>query len=127
MPKVDVFFNPGDELPEKLQIVLSNYFTIDDFEKLKKFGGRIQLSITAPFTDRKAQNSDLVVDNKFINNLKNNPFQAIEILKTLTKEQLYSVAELLNFPITVKASINEVRKSLTDYLNSGEKWKNISG
>lgn len=114
-------------MPEKLQIALNDYFTNSDFEKLKKFGGRIQLSVTAPFTDRKAQNNELIIDELFIIELRNNSFQADEKLKNLTKEQLCKVADLLNFPITVKASTNEVKKSLVDYLNSSDKWRNISG
>lgn len=126
MPKVDIFFNPGDEFPEKLNFALRDYFKDDDFEKLKKFGGRLQLSITAPFTDRKAQNNNLIIDEKFINNLKEFPKKANDSLNNLTKEQLIRVAELLKFPFTVRATIKEIKKALVDYINSEEKWKNIS-
>ena len=34
-------------------------FSEKDFEKLSKFGGRIQISLTAPFTERKLQDDQL--------------------------------------------------------------------
>ena len=72
MPKFDLYFKPGDELPKKLQTILQDYFSEKDFEKLSKFGGRIQFSLTAPFTDRKVQDSKLVIDETFIEELKKN-------------------------------------------------------
>lgn len=127
MPKVDIFLNPGDDVPENLHSALNEYFNEQDFEKLKKFGGRIQLSVTAPFTDRKAQDSQLIINEVFIDSLIGEPKQANDKLKNLTKDQLVKVAELLKFPYTAKATTKEIKKALTDYLNSGEKWKSISG
>ena len=72
MPKFDFYINPGGDLPKKLQTILEDYFSEKDFEKLSKFGGRIQISLTAPFTDRKLQDSELIIDKKFIDNLKKN-------------------------------------------------------
>lgn len=127
MPKFDLLINPGDELPKKLQTLLQDYFSEKDFEKLLKFGGRIQISIAAPFTDRKEQNNKLVIDNAFIAELKNNPSQSNEKLKTLTKKQLVKVATLLHFPTTAKATTKEIKKTINDHLNSSEKWDKISG
>ena len=127
MPKFDFFINPGDELPEKLQTILQDYFSEKDFEKLTKFGGRIQISVTAPFTDRKEQDNQLVIDDAFITELKINPSKSDEKLKTLTKNQLVKVATLLNFPTTAKATTKEIKKTINDHINSSEKWDKISG
>jgi hypothetical protein len=127
MPKFDFFINPGDELPKKLQTILQDYLSEKDFEKLTKFGGRVQLSVTAPFTDRKEQNNKLLIDDVFISELKNNPSKSDEKLKTLTKKQLVQVATLLNFPTTAKATTKEIKKTINDHLNSSEKWDKISG
>ncbi|MFH0893428.1 MAG: hypothetical protein V2A54_03240 [Bacteroidota bacterium] len=127
MPKFDFFISPGDELPKKLQTILQDYFSEKDFEKLTKFGGRIQISVTAPFTERKEQDSKLLIDNAFIEELKTNPSQSDEKLKTLTKKQLIEVATLLNFPTTAKATTKEIKKTIYDHLNSSEKWDRISG
>lgn len=127
MPKFDFFIKPGDELPNKLQTILRDCISEKDFEKLLKFGGRVQISVTAPFTDRKEQDSNLVIDEAFISELKNNPTQSDEKLKTLTKKQLVKVAALLNFPTTAKATTKEIKKTINDHLNTAEKWDKISG
>lgn len=127
MPKVDLFLKPGDKLSNKLQTILQDYFSEKDFEKLLKFGGRIQISLTAPFTDRKVQDDKLVINETFIEELKKNTSPANDELKTLTKKQLVKVAGLLNFPTTAKASTKEIKKSINDFLNSAYKWGKISG
>ena len=127
MPKFDFFISPGDDLPKKMQTILQEYFTENDFEKLSKFGGRVQISVTAPFTDRKKQDNKLLIDDVFIAQLKINPSQSDEKLKTLTKKQLVKVASLLNFPTTAKATTKEIKKTINDHLNSSEKWDKISG
>jgi hypothetical protein len=127
MPKFDLFIAPGEELPKKIETILQDYFSENDFEKLLKFGGRIQFSITAPFTDRKEQDNKLIIDDSFITDLKINPSQSDGKLKTLTKKQLIKVATLLNFPTTAKATTKEIKKTINDHLNSAEKWDKISG
>lgn len=126
MPRVDLFINPGDDLPKKLQTILLDYFSEKDFEKLSKFGGRIQISLTAPFTDRKEQDNELLIDAAFVGELKNNPAYSNERLKTLTKKQLVEVASLLRFPTAAKATTKEIKKALVDHLNSSIKWDKIS-
>jgi hypothetical protein len=127
MPKFDFFLSPGDEIPKKLQPILQDCFSESDFEKLSKFGGRVQISLTAPFTDRKEQDNKLVIDHAFIATLKTNPSRSDESLKTLTKKQLLKVATLLNFPTTAKATTKEIKKTINDHLNSSEKWDKIAG
>jgi hypothetical protein len=127
MPKFDLFINPGGELPKRLLSVLKDYFSEKDFEKLSKFGGRIQISLTAPFTDRKQQDDNLIIDEKFLKRLKKNPSSLNDTLAKLTKKQLIEVATLMGFPIATKASTKEAKKLLIDFLNSGKKWENISG
>ena len=112
MPKFDFFISPGDDLPKKMQTILQEYFSENDFEKLSKFGGRVQISVTAPFTDRKKQDNKLLIDDVFIAQLKINPSQSDEKLKTLTKKQLVKVASLLNFPTTAKATTKEIKKTI---------------
>jgi len=127
MPKHDLFIKPGEILPEKLRSLLTDYFSEMDFEKLSKFGGRIQLSITAPFTDRKTQDDTLNIDEAFVNEIKENPIIAADRFRTMTKKQLERVADLLSFPTTSKSTTKEIMHALIEYLNSGAKWEKISG
>ena len=121
-----MYYKAGQSLPEKVKIFLQDYFSEKDFEKLFKFGGRIQISFTAHFTDRKIQHSDLPVDDDFIEKLKKKPSVSDEILKKFTKKQLVAVAKLLNFPTTAKATTKEIKKTINDFLKSADKWDRIS-
>lgn len=126
MPKIDLHFKRGELLPTNMQLFLKNYFSEKDFEKLVKFGGRIQISLTAPFTDRKAQNSDLVIDKNYVQQLKQDSSKADDKLKNMTKKQLIAIASYLNFPTTKKATTKEIRKTIIDFLKSSDKWDSIS-
>jgi hypothetical protein len=66
MPKYDIFLKPGEELPHDLSEILKNKFNEKSIENLKRFGGRVQISLTAPFTDRKKQDKGLKVDKELI-------------------------------------------------------------
>jgi hypothetical protein len=127
MPKFDYFIKPGEELPDNWKIFLLEKFKQKEFEKLSKFGGRIQVSLTAPFVDRKKQNSKTEINKEFVEKLKLNPAESEEVLRGLTKKQLSRLAALLQFPITQKSTTKEIKNSLFDFINSAEKWSKISG
>lgn len=127
MPRHDIIIKPAGKLPKDLEAFIIRTFKVADLEKLQKFGGRIQVSITAPFTDRKSQNKELKIDEKFIKKLVEKPEKAEIQLKYLTKEQLINVAQILKLSISSKMSIREVRNSIIDFLNSSRKWLAISG
>jgi hypothetical protein len=126
MPKHDIFLKPAEKLPKDLEIFINNTFKPIDLEKLLKFGGRIQVSITAPFTNRKSQNKDLKIDEKFMRKLVSLPEKSDLQLKDLTKEQLLIVADKLKLKFNSKMAIREVRNSIVDFLNSSRKWSAIS-
>jgi len=126
MPKIDWILLPGESIPKQVLMLLENNFSGKDIEKITKFGGKIQLSLTAPYTDRKDQNKSLVINESFILNLKKDPSKGFDILQHLTKNQLINVAKHLNFPITKKSTTKEILKSLIDFLNSEINWQKIS-
>ncbi|MBP6871650.1 MAG: hypothetical protein KBC43_06560 [Bacteroidales bacterium] len=127
MPKHDIILKPAEKLPKNLEVFVKETFRTSDLEKLQKFGGRIQVSITAPFTDRKSQNKELNIDQKFINDLISKPASASNQLKHLTKDQLSQVAQKLKLSISSKMTIREVRNSIIDFVNSSRVWSAISG
>ena len=126
MAKRDLVLNPGDQLPIILLSILNDYFSDLELEKLRKFGGRIQISLTAPYTDKSNQENGLEIDEKFLSTLKAKPTEAKKILQSLTKEQLAFVAKSLHFPTSSKANAGELRKLLFDFINSKSKWEEIS-
>ncbi len=127
MPKVDIIIKPSEQLPKELATFLTGKFSAKDLEKLEKFGGRIQVSVTAPFSDRKHQDKNVFINDYFIKNLITDLSNAEKNLKPLTKKQLFEIAGRLNFPVTSKSTTQEVRDSLIKFLNSENTWLSISG
>lgn len=127
MPKHDIFLNPGDEIPDEILPLLTSKFSVKSIDKLKRFGGRIQLSLTAPFTDRKKQKKDLLIDQAFINKLASSTIaQAQDILAKLTLKQTKEVAKFMHFPIASKVTVEEARNQLISLIFSDDTWKKIS-
>lgn len=126
MPKHNQLFAPGDKVPKDLLNLLQKYFDEKQLIKLEKFGGRVQISLTAPFVDRKKQNKDLIIDENFIQSMYKDLSQTKIKLKSMTAKQLKFLAEKLNFKISTQASVTEIRKAIFDYFESGEMWKGIS-
>jgi hypothetical protein len=125
MPKYDYLVVPGQRLPENIESVLKGYFSEKDFEKLLKFGGRIQFSITAPFNEKQKRN--LFLDDAFFGQLNNNPATAEMLLRNLNKEQLIEVAKKLGISISKKTSLRETLNIILSNIGSEIKWKGISG
>jgi len=126
MPKYNLINQPGENIPENIQEILKKIFASKDLEKLEKFGGRIQVSLTAPYTDRKKQKSAVNIDDTFIKRIIYDLNFAENELEFLTKEQLKKVANLLDFPVSSKANTEEVRKNILEFLLSNKRWKGIS-
>jgi hypothetical protein len=126
MPKYDIILNPGEQIPEEFRELLNAKFEEKSIDKLKRFGGRIQLSLTAPFTDRKKQKKRLVVDELLINKVTLSTEIANEILNKMTLKQIREMAKLVKFPIASNTTVDEARKQLISYLFSEDTWKKIS-
>lgn len=127
MPKINYFLQPNEELPKELEAIIKRKFKKNVLENLSRFGGRIQISITAPFVDRKKQNAKLEINDAFIQQLKSNPSNTGEILKHLTQNQLIEVGKKIDFPVRTQATVREMRNSLISFFESKEMWKKITG
>ena len=122
MPKFDIILKPGEEIPDEFRDLLRNKFDEKNIDKLKRFGGRIQLSLTAPFTDRRHQKKSISVDQDFINKLAVSTTKANELLSKMTLKQI----RVMIFPSASKTTVEEARKQLVSYLFSNDTWKKIS-
>ena len=126
MPKHNIFLKPGENIPEDIQQILNKYFNSKNIEKLEKFGGRIQISLTAPYTDRKQLKEKLIIDDNFLSKINEDIEFAKREIESLKRDQLKELAKYLNFPLSSKATIKEARKSLLEFLASKSSWKSIS-
>jgi uncharacterized protein YicC (UPF0701 family) len=126
MPKFDIILKPGEKVPEEFKQLLNDKFGEQHLDKLKRFGGRIQLSLTAPFTDRKEQKKKIIIDNSFVKQITSSRKKADENLGKMTSKQIRELASFVNFPIASKTTVEEARRQLISYLFSSDTWKKIS-
>lgn len=126
MPKFDIVLKPGEKVPEEFKQLLNDKFGEQQLDKLKRFGGRIQLSLTAPFTDRKEQKKKILIDDSFVKQITSSRRTADEKLGKMTLKQMRELARFVNFPIASKTTVEEARRQLISYLFSSDTWKKIS-
>ena len=126
MPKYSIILKPGEVIPIEFEDLIKSKFDKESLIKLKRFGGRIQLSLTAPFTDRKEQKKVLMIDKDLIDNLGMSIENSKNILGKMTLKQLREVANFVRFPIASKTTVEEARKQLISYFFSDDTWKKIS-
>jgi len=126
MPNYSFYFNPGEQIPENILQVISKVFSRKDIEKLRKFGGRIQIALSAPYTDRKEQRQEFIINTEYIIKLKSDSEFAKSEIKVLKRSQIKQLANVLDFPISSKTTIQEAKKYLYEFLTSERKWDSIS-
>jgi len=126
MPKYDIILKPGEEIPSEFKNLLEEKFDEKSLDKLKRFGGRVQLSLTAPFTDRKQQKKGVAVDQELIDKLADSNERATKLLAKMTLKQIREVARFIGFPVASKTTVEEARKQVISYLFSEDTWNKIS-
>lgn len=124
MPNHDIYIKPGDKLPEQIEGMLSKYFNEKSLTKLERYGGRIRISVTAPFTDRKSQKA-VEINEQFLESLQANPDKASDILKNFTIKQLREVGKKLNLTIATASKSKEILNTIVQYLKAPEQWIGI--
>ena len=124
MPNHDTLLKPGEKLPEQLEVVLKKYFNDKSLTKLERYGGRIRISVTAQFTDRKSQKI-VEVNEEFLSLLQSDPDKASNHLKNFTIKQLREVGKKLNLTIATAAKSKEILNTIVQYLKAPEQWKGI--
>lgn len=88
--------------------------------------GRIQISLTAPFTDRKSQNRKMEISEEFVKELWSNTSIAFDKLKGLTKAQLKIIAKSIDYPVATKSNSKEIMNGIVQFLQTPEHWKFIA-
>lgn len=126
MPKYDIILKPGEAIPKEFEELIKSKFDDKSIVKLKRFGGRIELSLTAPFTDRKQQKKGVIVNEDLIKSLMTSSENASKILSIMTLKQIREVAKYIDFPIASKTKVEEARKQMISYLFSKDTWRKIS-
>ena len=128
MPKNDLYLEPGQPVPEEYEALIKEKFGSGVIDKLQQHGGLIRLSITSPYISRKKIQS-VEIDDAYLKHLRAiRSEDSLEIeLRALRVNDVKAICRKLEIPIRSKASGQEIRTHIVDYLRSGDKWDAISG
>lgn len=131
MPKVEILHQETTPIPQELRSFLSKHFPETVLQKLERLGGRILLSIAAPYDKQKKKGAKpIVVDEPYVQHLHLISKSANDLRQELAKlpaKQLRILAKLLKHPVRSNATAVEIRTELLRSLTSEEFWKRISG
>lgn len=130
MPKHEILHTAGHPATKELRELLSQYFGEKDIQKLEKFGGRVVISLTAPYNPkRKGKKPKLEVGERLITSLyeyRDRPDELKEQLGLLSVKQLRELGRRIDHPLRTKSSRQEIIEELVAYFYSEEVWKRIS-
>jgi len=137
MPSRQVLHPSGNRIPNELRTQLIDYFHFDlhTLERLERLGGRIAVSIAAPYVAQRNQKkgkearNPVEINQDFVASIKlpkGDPKELETRLKELTAKELRKLAELTGQPLRSDATTAEMRSELSRNLQAEEFWSRIS-
>lgn len=131
MPKFQIPHDAGQPLPSDLKEFLARYFRSGDLERLERLGGRVTITVTAPYTDRARRRSGTIaVDEVFVQTLqtlKDRPDELKERLSNLSVAELRKLSGMVGLPTRSRANAGSLRAELLTHFGAARYWQQISG
>lgn len=127
MAKHEIFHKAGEPISSEIRYIIEKYFSEKEIKKLERLGGRILLSVSAPYKIKPKET--FTIDKMFIDNLRSNQSKTGELKKILDKlpvKQLRELCKTLSQPIRSNAVAEEIKRELIRNLQSEEYWQRIS-
>lgn len=128
MPKFEIFHKAGEQVSDDIRYLIRKYFDTKEIEKLERLGGRILVSISAPY-NRSRLLKEATIDKSFIDTLRSkskNVEDLRAILDKLSVKQLKELCGHLDQPVRSGATAEEIKRELTRSLQAADFWKRIS-
>ncbi|MGH7840089.1 MAG: hypothetical protein ACREQT_01035 [Candidatus Binataceae bacterium] len=118
-------------MTDEVRDVLKRYFSEGEIQRLERLGGRVMISLTAPFISKSQREASrkLVIDQNFLEELqkqKNDPTAVRGVLQSLSEIQLRSLCKRLEVPVGSKGNSAEIRARLAQSLEAESFWRRIS-
>jgi|SRR5882724_3999709 len=120
----------GHPVPNELRELVLKFFTEKELVKLERLGGRVLISLTAPYATKERRNrkkidigDDLIMK---LRDLRDSPNQLAELLDALSVKQLRALGKLLSQPLRTKSPRQELISELVGHFHSEEVWRRIS-
>ena len=131
VPKHLIEIPTGRPLPPDLKELLLRYFQEKELGRLERLGGRIVISLTAPFRRSRAKSeNEIVIDSTLVETLRvksEKPSEIKLLLEKLGNKQLKKLSELLGQPVRSSANGAELRADLIRNIQAEDFWRRISG
>lgn len=131
VPKHEIQHLAGHPITQELKEILRRYFNEKDIAKIERLGGRVLISLTAPFDQRKKGGGPKIeIGEKLIDQLRklrDKPDGLKEQLAPLSIKQLRKLGNLVNHPLRTKSPRQELIEELVAYFHGEEVWRRISG
>lgn len=127
MPKHEIIHKAGEPVTKETKWLLDRFFDLKEVKKLERLGGRILISVAAPYKTKKPK--EITIDDSFVNNLKSNRNDVAalrNILDGLTIKQLKEICGLIKQPVRSNATSEEIKRELVRSLQAEDFWKRIS-
>lgn len=130
MPKIEIIQTEATPLAPELRDLLSHYFKEAQLLKLERLGGRVLISVAAPYNKLKGKKEEQIkVDDAFIEQLRLISGATEELREQLAKlrvKQLRELAARLKQPVRSKATASEIRAELIKNFQSEDFWRKIT-
>jgi hypothetical protein len=130
VPKYEIKHRAGNAVPSDLREILLKFFKESEVVKLERLGGRVMISLAAPYVSKEQRNrSDTKIDEAFISKLRelrNDDVQLEKQLALLSVKQLRELGKYLENPLRTKSARQELIAELATHFQSEDIWKRIS-
>jgi hypothetical protein len=130
VPKHEINHRAGNPVQSDLRDFLLRFFKEKDVVKLERLGGRILISIAAPYVTRDHRNrKEVKIDDIFISALRearNNPEELHKQIAALSVKQLRELGKFLASPVRTKSPRETLVSELVAHFRSEDVWRRIS-
>lgn len=127
MPKHEIIHKAGEPVRDDVRWIIDKYFNPKEIEKLERLGGRILISIAAPY--KRKIRKKIVIDESFISELKGKKKDTDElkkILDELSVKHLKALCLLINQPVRTNDTAEEIKREIIRNIQAEDYWKSIS-
>lgn len=130
MPKREIKHKAGEHISKKLRDFLLDFFKDADIAKLERLGGRVLISIAAPYSSKEAKEKKKVIITTDIvaslHDLRGKPEELRAQIEDFSISQLRKLGKLVGQPLRTKSTRQEIISELATFFRSQEIWRKIS-
>lgn len=130
MPKHEIKHTAGEHISKKLRDFLLDFFKETDIAKLERLGGRVLISIAAPYSPKESkEKKKVIITDELVatlHNLRDKPEELRTQIGDFSISQLRKLGKLVGQPQRTKSTRQELISELITFFRSQEIWRKIS-